>query len=103
MKRNRKNINQIRIGIINYFLNSDKLGNTAVTTHTLEKALNSNNLTTRAHLDWWSKQTIIFPIKIEDRIVGWELNTDLLGMLLATDLEDLDFTKKFKKQMLVEK
>jgi len=82
----RKNITEIRVGIINYFLNSDKIGDTSVTTRTIEKALESNNLTIRPHLDWWASQTIIIPIKVEDRIVGWKLNTDLLGILLSTEL-----------------
>ena len=81
--RNRKNIIEMKIGIINFMLKTDK---NELTTHSFEKALCSNHLTIKPHLNWWSEQTVIIPIKVEDKIVGWKLNTDMLGLLLATNI-----------------
>ena len=80
--RKRKNITEIRVKIIDFLLDNTK--EEEVSTRTIEKGLHSNNLTIKPHLNYWASQTVLVPIKIENRIVGWKLNTDLLGLLLAS-------------------
>lgn len=88
--KNRKNITEIRAELLRYLLNRD--GSGAVNTLTLERAVNSNNLTIKPQLDWLSRESPIRKIIVEDKIVGWELNTELLGFLSAV-LEDCDMIK----------
>lgn len=86
-KKNRKNITQIRVNIIRAMANSDVA---VLSARSIEKAIKSNNLTIKPHLEWWASQRIIKPIKVENRVLGWELNTDLLGLLFATGIQDED-------------
>lgn len=96
----RKSKEGIKLEILNYMLKREDDSNN-VSTNVIADIIKSNFPTTKKYLLQIADLKLLNKVKVDGHIVGYSLNHNLLGLLMASKFSEicsLDFAKGFDKK-----
>ena len=83
--RKRKANRELQIKILDFMFDSK---DSNLMTSTIAKAIKSNWPTTKKYMELL-KQPILKEIKVEDKVLGYSLNQDILSLLMASKFSEM--------------